>query len=58
MLIFPEPDPFLRAILGYAASPAILTVVVHVTYLVVVLVLYLRPVRRTPSAATPAAVRS
>jgi high-affinity iron transporter len=48
---------FLRAILGYAAAPAILTVVAHVTYLVVVLVLYLRPVRRTPSAATPAPVR-
>jgi high-affinity iron transporter len=49
---------FLRAILGYAASPAILTVVAHVTYLVVVLFLYLRPVRRSPSTATPAAVRS
>jgi high-affinity iron transporter len=49
---------FLRAILGYAASPAILTVIVHVTYLVVVLALYLRPVRRAPSAPTPAPVRS
>ena len=47
---------FLRAILGYAASPAILTVIVHVTYLVVVLTLYLRPIRRTPTT-TPAPVR-
>src|SRR4029079_8462593 len=44
---------FLRAILGYAASPAVVTVIVHVTYLVVVLALYLRPVRRPPST-TPA----
>ena len=48
---------FFRAIFGYAASPAVLTVLVHVTYLVVVLALYLRPVRRAPSTATPAAVR-
>jgi high-affinity iron transporter len=47
---------FLRAIFGYAASPAIMTVLVHVTYLVVVLALYLRPVRRTPST-TPAPAR-
>jgi high-affinity iron transporter len=47
---------FLRAILGYAASPAVVTVIVHVTYLVVVLALYLRPVRRTPST-TPAPAR-
>ena len=50
---------FLRAIFGYAATPAVLTVVAHVAYLVTVLVLYLRPVgRRTPSAPTPAAARS
>ncbi|HEV7809707.1 MAG TPA: FTR1 family protein [Candidatus Limnocylindrales bacterium] len=50
---------FLRAILGYSAAPAVLTVVVHVAYLVGVLALYLRPTRRpTPTAPTAAAVRS
>ena len=33
----------LRAIFGYSANPEILTLVVYVTYLVVVLTLYLRP---------------
>jgi high-affinity iron transporter len=47
---------FLRAILGYAAAPAVVTVVVHVAYLLTVLALYLRPVRRpTPTAPTTAA---
>jgi len=36
---------FLRAILGYADAPEIVTFATHVTYLVVVLALYLRPVR-------------
>jgi len=36
---------FLRAIFGYSASPEVATLVTHVTYLVVVLALYLRPVR-------------
>jgi high-affinity iron transporter len=36
---------FLRAIFGYSASPEILTLGVHLTYLVVVLALYLRPIR-------------
>jgi high-affinity iron transporter len=50
---------FLRAIFGYAAAPAILTVVAHVGYLIVVLALYLRPVRRvTPSTPTTATARS
>ena len=50
---------FLRAIFGYAAAPAVLTVVAHVAYLVTVLVLYLRPVQRpTPTAPTAATVRS
>jgi high-affinity iron transporter len=41
---------FLRAIFGYSASPEILTLAVHVTYVVVVLALYLRPTApRTPS---------
>jgi high-affinity iron transporter len=43
---------FLRAIFGYSAAPAVLTVVAHVTYLVAVLALYLRPVRR-PTTAPP-----
>jgi high-affinity iron transporter len=45
---------FLRAIFGYSASPEILTLVVHVTYLIVVLALYLRPVRPQVPAARPA----
>jgi high-affinity iron transporter len=50
---------FLRAILGYSANPAVLTIVAHVTYLVVVLALYLRPVRRpTPTAPSGATARS
>ncbi len=50
---------FLRAILGYSAAPAVLTVAVHVAYLVGVLALYLRPARRrTPGEATAAAARS
>ena len=50
---------FLRAIFGYSAAPAILTLVAHVAYLVTVLALYLRPIQRpTPTAPTAAAVRS
>lgn len=36
---------FLRAILGYSATPELATLVVHVVYLVVILGLYLRPMR-------------
>jgi high-affinity iron transporter len=36
---------FLRAILGYSAAPEASTLVVHLTYLVVVLALYLRPAK-------------
>jgi high-affinity iron transporter len=39
---------FLRALLGYSAAPEIATLGLHVSYVVAVLVLYLRPVRRTP----------
>ena len=42
---------FLRAIFGYSASPEVVTLVVHVVYVVTVLVLYLRPVR--PASASP-----
>ena len=49
---------FLRALFGYADSPEILTLMAHVAYLVVVLALYLRPVRLVApparDAATPA----
>jgi high-affinity iron transporter len=50
---------FLRAIFGYSAAPALLTLVVHVAYLVGVLALYLRPVSRpNPTQSTTAAARS
>ena len=46
---------FLRAIFGYSAAPAILTVATHVGYLVAVLALYLRPLRQPvpPSSSSP-----
>jgi len=56
---------FLRAILGYSAAPEITTLAVHIAYLVVVLGLYLRPVRpasppaqRADPAATSEVARS
>jgi high-affinity iron transporter len=50
---------FLRAIFGYSAAPAVLTVVAHVAYLVAVLALYLRPMSRpTPTTPSAATVRS
>ena len=50
---------FLRALFGYSATPEILTLVVHLTYVVAVLALYLRPVRRVPPTSQSAApVRS
>ena len=42
---------FLRAIFGYSATPEVTTLVVHVAYLVVILGLYLRPVK--PPAPRP-----
>jgi high-affinity iron transporter len=47
---------FLRAIFGYSARPEILTLVVHVAYVVAILVLYLRPVRPAPPAQRANAV--
>jgi high-affinity iron transporter len=38
---------FLRAILGYSSRPEVTTLVVHLAYLVIVLALYLRPIRPT-----------
>ena len=49
---------FLRAILGYSANPAVLTLVAHIAYLVTVLALYLRPARSAPSAPAAATARS
>ena len=53
---------FLRAILGYSAAPAVLTLAAHVAYLVVILALYLRPVRQpvppASSASTTVTARS
>lgn len=47
---------FLRAIVGYSASPEVLTFVVHVGYVVAVLWLYLRPTAPpTRPVAAPAA---
>ena len=45
---------FLRAILGYSAAPAFATIGAHITYLVAVLALYLRPLRRPLPPATAA----
>jgi len=42
---------FLRAIFGYSAAPAVLTIAAHVGYLVAVLVLYLRPTRPLPPSS-------
>ena len=46
---------FLRAMFGYTATPELTTFIVWLTYVVVVLTLYLRPVKRPPAPA-PAAV--
>jgi high-affinity iron transporter len=49
---------FLRALFGYSASPEILTLGVHVTYVVAILAIYLRPIRRpTPPGPQPAIAR-
>jgi len=50
---------FLRALFGYSASPEILTLAVHLTYVVAILALYLRPVQRmAPPSQRPAPVQS
>ncbi|HEX2753946.1 MAG TPA: iron uptake transporter permease EfeU [Candidatus Limnocylindrales bacterium] len=53
---------FLRAIFGYSAAPAVLTLAAHVGYLVVILALFLRPARRplppAPSAPETVTARS
>ena len=45
---------FLRAILGYSAAPEQSTLAVYLTYLVVVLALYLRPAKPVAPPARPA----
>jgi high-affinity iron transporter len=49
---------FLRAIFGYSAAPAVLTLAVHVGYLAAVLALYLRPMRQPvpPSSPNPSSI--
>ena len=50
--ILPHEDgvgQFLRALLGYTSTPEVITLVVWATYIVVVLALFLRPVRRPPA---------
>jgi high-affinity iron transporter len=50
---------FLRALFGYSASPELLTLTVHVGYVLAILALYLRPVRPgAPPTQSPAVVRS
>ncbi len=44
---------FLRAILGYSSSPEVLTLIVHLGYIVSVLWLYLRPGRRVSPVGNP-----
>ena len=41
----------LRALFGYTSQPEVATFAVWLTYVVVVLALYLRPIKRTPTAA-------
>ena len=45
---------FLRAILGYSAAPEQSTLAVYLTYLVVVLALYLRPAKPVVPPTRPA----
>jgi len=46
---------FLAALFGYTSTPEVTTFLVWLTYVVVVLTLYLRPVKRTPAPAGTAA---
>jgi high-affinity iron transporter len=50
---------FLAALFGYTSTPEVTTFVVWLTYVVVVLALYLRPVKRAPApSSSPAPARS
>ena len=44
----------LRALFGYTSSPEVITFVVWLTYIVVVLTLFLRPVKSVPAPPAPA----
>jgi high-affinity iron transporter len=49
---------FLAALFGYTSTPEVTTFVVWLSYVIVVLSLYLRPVKRTPApSSSPAPVR-
>jgi high-affinity iron transporter len=50
--VLPHEDgigQFLRALFGYTSTPEVITLVAWATYIVVVLALFLRPVRRRPA---------
>jgi high-affinity iron transporter len=49
---------FLRAIFGYSSSPEVLTLLVHLGYVVGILAVYLRPVRPAPPAQHPTPARA
>jgi high-affinity iron transporter len=49
---------FLAALLGYSSKPEIVSLATHLTYLVAVLALYLRPVRPTQPAPKPPSRRT
>lgn len=50
---------FLAALFGYTSTPEVTTFAVWLTYVVVVLSLYLRPIKRTPApSSSPAPARS
>ena len=44
---------FLRALFGYTSTPEWITLIVWVAYVVTVLTLYLRPIRRIPAPSQP-----
>ncbi len=55
--VLPHEDgigQFLRALFGYTSTPEVITLVAWATYIVVVLALFLRPVRRSPAPVTAA----
>jgi high-affinity Fe2+/Pb2+ permease len=41
----------LRALFGYTSTPEVATFIVWLTYIVVILALYLRPIKRPPAPA-------
>jgi high-affinity iron transporter len=49
---------FLHVVFGYTATPEVTTFVAWLAYIAIVLVLFLRPVRRFPTAPAPAVVGS